>query len=89
METRAQSQGGYVQRQVNTILLTGCLAGIVWTLKSIDELKSLTAAQQVMVNNNTAVIQDMKNVSNAQSIIIGKMDIRLSRVETIQDQQKK
>jgi hypothetical protein len=80
---------GAGQRNLNTILLTLCVMGIGWVCKEITNLEVMQATQGSQVTANSAAIGELRKAVNDQTIITEKIDIRLSRVETIQDQTKK
>lgn len=82
MEPRKAS--GDFQRNLNTALLTLCVMGIGWVLKEVNNLDSRMAAQEMSRTADREDIIEMNKAMNEQSKIIESMDLRLSRVETIQ-----
>jgi hypothetical protein len=69
------------QENANTILLSLSLAGIIWTLKSINDLDNKIAAQEVINNQVDAAIQNVNRVQNEQSKVLTDDGNRLGRVE--------
>lgn len=75
-----------LQKNFNTFLLTLCLMGIGWICKEVNNLEVDQATQQVTVTANSNAISELQRRANEGGGVIQKMDIRLSRVETIQDE---
>lgn len=84
MEPRKPS--GDFQRNLNTALLTLCVMGIGWVLKEVNNLDSRMAAQEISRMADRDDIIELNKAINEQSKIIESMDLRLSRVETIQSE---
>lgn len=82
MEPRKQT--GDIQRNLNTILLSLCVMGIGWVLKEVNALDSRMATQEFSRNADHEAIIEMNKAMNDQSKVIGGIDMRLNRVETIQ-----
>lgn len=82
MEPRKAS--GDFQRNLNTALLTICVMGIGWVLKEVNALDSRMATQEFSRDADHEAIIEMNKTLNEQSKIIETMDLRLSRVETLQ-----
>lgn len=82
MEPRKTS--GDFQKNLNTALLTLCVMGIGWVLKEVNNLDSRMAAQEFSRNADHEAIIEINKAMNDQSKVIGSIDIRLNRVETIQ-----
>lgn len=89
MEPKPQVKPTDVQKNFNSVVLTLCLMGICWIMKEVNDLEVTQAAQQVTVTGNSNSIQDLRKTVNDGATITEKMDIRLSRLETIQEQNKK
>ncbi len=62
--------------------------GIGWICKEVNDLEVNQATQQVTITSNSNAISELQRRANDGGQIIQKMDIRLSRVETIQDEPK-
>lgn len=75
---------GDFQRNLNTALLTLCVMGIGWVLKEVNNLDSRMAAQEFSRGADHEAIIEMNKAMNDQSKVIGGIDLRLNRVETIQ-----
>lgn len=82
----AKRTTGDFQRNLNTFLLTLCVMGIGWVLREINALDSRMAAQESSREADYEDIVEMNKAKNDQSKIIEAMDLRLSRVETIQSE---
>lgn len=87
MEPKPQVKSSDLQKNVNTVLLTLCLMGIGWICKEVNDLEVGQATQQVTITANSNAISELQRRANDGGQIIQKMDIRLSRVETIWDEQ--
>lgn len=77
---------GDFQRNLNTFLLTLCVMGIGWVMKEVNALDSRMAAQETSREADHDSIVEMNKAMNEQAKIIESMDLRLSRVETIQSE---
>lgn len=88
MEQKPISKPSDLQKNVNTVLLTLCLMGISWILKEVNDLEVSQATQQVNIITNSNAISELQRRANDGGQIIQKMDIRLSRLETLQDDHK-
>lgn len=75
---------GDFQRNLNTALLTLCVMGIGWVLKEVNALDSRMATQEYSRSADHEAIVEMNRAMNDQSKVIGGIDMRLNRVETIQ-----
>lgn len=62
--------------------------GISWILKEVNDLEVSQATQQVNIITNSNAISELQRRANDGGQIIQKMDIRLSRLETLQDDHK-
>jgi len=69
------------QANLNTVLLGLCVAGIGWTLKSINDLDSRMAVQENSVTYNRDAIKEMNEVQNVQSKSIQDLNERVLRLE--------
>jgi hypothetical protein len=87
MEPKPQKPMDF-QKSVNTVLLTLCLTGIIWIISEVNTLQVANATSQLEITANTNAISELQRRANDGGQITEKIDIRLSRLETIQDQQK-
>ena len=69
------------QANLNTVLLSLCVAGIGWTLKSINDLDSRMAAQEVNVSDVRDDIKSINDVNNDHSKAIQDLNGRLLKLE--------
>jgi hypothetical protein len=69
------------QQNFNTILLSLCVMGIAWTLKSINDLDSRMAAQEVSLTGDHEAIRAINNAMNDQSKAIQGLNDRLIKLE--------
>lgn len=72
------------QLNLNTVLLGLCVSGIAWTLKSINDLDSRMAAQEVTVNADHEAIRDMNRVQESRSRAYQDISERLLKMETLE-----
>lgn len=77
---------GDIQKNINTILLSLCVMGIGWVLKEVNNLDSRMATQEFSRGADHEAILEMNKAMNEQSKLIGTIDLRLLRVETIQSE---
>jgi len=71
------------QANLNTVLLGLCVTGIAWTLKSINELDSQMAAQEVNVSDLREDIKSINDVNNDHSKAIQDLNGRLLKLELL------
>jgi hypothetical protein len=72
------------QLNLNTILLGLCVSGIAWTLKSINDLDSRMAVQEVIVNADHEAIKDMNRVQEFRSRAYQDLMDRMLKLETLE-----
>ena len=69
------------QQNLNTALLGLCVAGIAWTLKSINDLDSRMAVQESNVSHNLDAIRSINDVEASHSKTIQDLNDRVLRLE--------
>lgn len=69
------------QQNLNTALLATCLAGITWTLKSINDLDSRMAVQESNVSHNLDAIRSINDVEESHSKTLEDLNERILRLE--------
>lgn len=82
--TPAPKKEGTGQLNLNTVLLTVCVALSGWALKSIEQLKEQVAGQTPIINANSNAIMGINGVQKEQSDKIGTIFIRMTTLETEQ-----
>lgn len=75
---------GNGQVNLNTILLTICVALSGWALKSIEELKTQLAGQIPVITANSSGITDINKVNREQSEKLEAMENRITTLEILQ-----
>lgn len=75
------------QQNLNTALLALCVAGIGWTLKSINDLDSRMAVQEVNVTSVQDALRNINNVTIDHSKSIQDLNDRILRLELTKQKQ--
>lgn len=79
------------QLNLNTLLLTGCLALSAWILYSINDLDQKISAQAVEVNGDHEAIYGNNGINKViidQSKTIEEQNDRLIKLETLETERK-
>lgn len=87
MEQPKRSING--QFNLNTVLLSGCLALSGWVLFSINQLDEKIAGMMPLINANSSAISSINEVDKEHSEKLEQLSIRLTQLETIQASQSK
>lgn len=78
-----------VQLNLNTVLLTVCVALSGWALKSIEDLKTEMAGQVPVITANSSAIMSINSVNKEQSEKLEAVSTRLTSLEAIIANQSK
>jgi hypothetical protein len=88
MGPEPQKKTSTLQVNLNTILLTICVALSGWALKSIEDLKTQVAGEVPIVNANSSAIMGINEVNKDQSEKLSDALRRITVLETMQSDQK-
>lgn len=85
---RNSNTNGSLQKNINTVLLSLCTAGIIWTLKTVNDLEvrigKLETSTGIYNDAHAKTQQDVNRNGNN----ISDLQIRVSNLELLSQQKK-